>query len=102
MHLDPIWIILSLAISLRSYRLLLAAVDRLDDGSCLVPRGLKSRLKPIPVHSREETRTFDAAQSWSQGWVPLEDCLEHLCAGRVKIPGPIDVDARNIFERLLN
>ena len=101
MHIDPVWIIFTLAISEHSNRLFLATVDRLDNGSCLVPRRLKSSLESIPIHSREETGTFDAVQSWSQGWVPLEDCLEHLSAGRVKVPWPIDIDARNIFEGFL-
>ena len=60
MHIDPVWIIFTLVISEHSHRLFLATVDRLDNGSCLVPRCLKSRLESIPIHSREETGTFDA------------------------------------------
>ena len=61
MHLDPVWIIFTLAIPACSYRLRLAAIDRLDEGSCLVPRRLKSCLETIPIDPREETGTFDAA-----------------------------------------
>ena len=60
MHIGPVWIILPLAIPVCSNRLLLATIDRLNDGSCLVPRLLKSRLKTIPIYSREETGAFDA------------------------------------------